>query len=261
MFDVDVGKKSNFNQNSTKKKHSHFDKKTKTIFAVCLTIFLIVFLVFYVINKNKEEDYKDIKENKKEFLVYTKYKKTNTNYKVFVPYVNIQSDIIKQVNKDIDLFTEEFISAKKCSIIYEYSISGIILSVVVKVIDYTTQYAPDVYFRSYNINLSTLEVISDEALLDFFGTDYNNVEVLISEQFKLYHQEIVEEGYYHQDECNYNCFLNYRGIDDYMDNVVFYVKNGDLVAYKSFVFFSIFGEEEYFEDEDYEFLIVKTDKN
>ena len=35
MFDVDVRKKSNFNQNSTKKKHSHFDKKTKTIFAVC----------------------------------------------------------------------------------------------------------------------------------------------------------------------------------------------------------------------------------
>ena len=29
MFDVDVRKKSNFNQNSTKKKHSHFDKKTK----------------------------------------------------------------------------------------------------------------------------------------------------------------------------------------------------------------------------------------
>ena len=61
MFDVDVRKKSNFNQNSTKKKHSHFDKKTKTIFAVCLSIFLIVFLVFYVFNKNKEEDYKDIK--------------------------------------------------------------------------------------------------------------------------------------------------------------------------------------------------------
>ena len=46
-----------------------------------------------------------------------------------------------------------------------------------------------------------------------------------------------------------------------MDKVVFYVKNGDLVAYKPFIFFSIFGEEEYFEDEDYEFLIVKTEKN
>ena len=37
MFDVDVRKKSNFNQNSTKKKHSHFDRQTANIVFVFLS--------------------------------------------------------------------------------------------------------------------------------------------------------------------------------------------------------------------------------
>lgn len=260
MFDVE--RKEEFKSNQTKKRvKKRLDKSTKKIIIICGSIFLIVFLLFYVYNRKQNENYNNIKRDKSEYLVYTKYKKTNSSYKVFVPYVNIKGNAISQVNKDIDLFTGEFIRSKMCSVIYEYDINGIILSLVVKVIDNDTEYAPDTYYRSYNINLATLEVIADDALLDFFGTDLNTVESLISNQFKYYYQELVNEEYYHSNECNYNCFLSYRGVDDYMENVSYYVKNGDLIAYRPFTIYSIYGEEEYFEDEDYEFVLVQTEKN
>lgn len=260
MFDVAEEKKSISNRNHNKKPNKKLDIQTKKILIICLSIFLIIFLFVYVYVRNQSENYNDIKLKKGNFLIYTKYEKSNTNYPVYVPYVNIKGDVIKKVNSDIDVFLGEFLRSKRCRVLYEYNISGIILSLVVKVIDYNTEYAPRAYFRSYNINLSTLEVISDDSLLDFFETDLNSVEALITNQFKYYYQELIEKEYFHIEECNYNCFLKYRDVSNYMDNVVYYVKDGDLIAYKPFVFHSLYGEENYFKEEDYKFMIVQTEK-
>ena len=46
-----------------------------------------------------------------------------------------------------------------------------------------------------------------------------------------------------------------------MDNVNYYVKDGNLIAYKPFIFYSIFNDEEYFKEEHFEFLLVVTDKD
>lgn len=261
MFEIEnnINKKSH--QTGKRKINKKINNNTKKTFIICVTVFLIFFLVLYVYNKKQEENYNKIKVYKNNYLVYTKLKKTNSSYKVFVPFINIKGDIIDKVNEDIDLFTNEFIKDKRCTILYEYDISGIILSVIVKIVDYNTEYAPQVYFRSYNINLTTLEVISNDSLLDFFNTNTNSVEELIENKFKGFYQEVLKEEYYHQNECDYNCFLSYRGIDNYLDNVVYYVKNGDLIAYKPFITYSIYGEEEFFEDKDFEFLIVEVEKN
>lgn len=60
-------------------------------------------------------------------------------------------------------------NSAKSIITYEYDINGIILSLVIKVINNETTYAPEPYFRSYNINLETQEVISDQTLLEYFN--------------------------------------------------------------------------------------------
>ena len=46
-----------------------------------------------------------------------------------------------------------------------------------------------------------------------------------------------------------------------VDSDLAYIKNGDLVAYKPFVYYSIFGDEEYFNEDHFEFVLVVTDKN
>ena len=222
-----------------------------------ITIFLLVFLFFVF---KQDENYKSIKEDKNQYLVYTKYQESNDNYEISIPYINIRSSVIKQVNDDISNFLEKFMEEEKAVINYEYDINGIILSLVVKVIDYDNDYAPKPYFRSYNINLKKLELIENDSLLSFFDVNYENVHDIIASQLYTYYKNIVEEGYYQEEECDYSCFLSYREINDYLDDVTYYVKNGNLIAYKPFVFSSVYGEEYFFNDEHFEFLIVKTTK-
>jgi len=231
--------------------------RTKLPLVVGGAVFLIIFLIVYYSINNQDKEYKKIKQYKNNYLVYTKYENSTGKYPVNVPFVNIDSDPVKAVNKDIDLFVNDFVKSKKSVVSYEYSISGIILSVVVKVVDYDTDYAPMPYFRSYNINLSTLEVIADQSLLNFFSIDEDTVEVLIEDQFRHYYDDIVSEGYYEGEECNYRCFLNCRGFDEYLDNIVYYVDEGNLTVFKPFTFNSVFGEQDYFKDEDFKILLVK----
>jgi len=260
MFDVGEVSKKKVKPKMKKKRRSNMSNDTKKIIAICVTIFIVIFLISYIFIRKQNENYNNIKEDKNNYLVYTKYSKNSKTYPVHVPYINIKSSVVSQINEDIDLFTSEFINAKKCVILYEYDISGIILSLVVKVVDYNTEYAPQVYFRSYNINLTTLEAIADSALLDFFQTDEVAVESLIENQFRYYYQELVKEQYYQADECSYDCFLKYREVDNYLDRLSYYVQNGDLIAYKPFVFHSIYGEEEFFKDDDFKFMLVQTEK-
>ena len=234
-------------------------KDTKIVLMISFSVFLIIFLLFFVIQKGKNDNYNNIKEDKKNFLVYTKYEQKGKVYSIYVPYINIKSDNVKAANEDIDLFVSEFIESKKAMISYEYNINGIILSVVVKIVDYDAEYAPQAYFRTYNINLDTLELIADDALLEFFEVSEENVAEKIENQFKYYYKKIVEEDYYEEDECSYSCFLKYREVDDYLNDICYYVKDGNLIVYKPFVFYSIYGEEEYFKDKHFEFLIVKKE--
>lgn len=246
--------------NSSRKTHNSLSDENKKILIIALTIFVIIFLIVYMFTRNKNDNYNNIKEDTSKYLVYTKYEKTNGNYSINVPYVNIDSVGATAVNEDIDLFVNDFITSTKSVISYEYDINGIILSVVVKVIDYDTEYAPDAYFRSYNFNLNTKEVIADDALLNFFNVDTTTIAETIENQFRYYYQNLVTEQYYQADECDYECFLKYRGVDDYLENVNYYVKDSNLIAYIPFTVYSIFGEEEYFTDKHFEFLLVSTEK-
>jgi hypothetical protein len=234
--------------------------ENKKILIISITVFIIIFLICYAYIRNQNNNYNNIKKDKDNYLVYTKYEKTNGNYSIIVPYINIKSEGAEAVNQDIDLFLSDFISSTKTSITYEYNINGIFLSVVVKVIDYDTEYAPNPYFRTYNFNLNTSEVIADEALLNFFGVNEDYVKEKIEYQFQYYYENIVKEEYYCEEECNYDCFLKYRGISDYLDNVNYYISDGNLIAYIPFTFYSIFGEEEYFTEKHFEFLLVSQVK-
>lgn len=241
-----------------KKKNSLDPNKRKII--IVLSIIIIIFLIIYFTVSNSNDNYGSIKKDKNNYLVYTKYEDNKNNYSVNIPYVNIKGNLNSVINDDIDKFTKDYISNGNSIITYEYDISGVVLSLIIKIIDYTNKYNPDIYFQSYNINIKKLSLYDEEELFNLFNTNYNNIDASIENQFKEYYQEIVNLKYYDSSECNYNCFLKYRGIDSYTSNISYYVSNGNLYAYKPFVYYSIFGEENYFTEDHFKFLIVNMEK-
>ena len=95
-------------------------------------------------------------------------------------------------------------------------------------------------------------------MLELFGQDYKTVEKIIENKLKYYYADEVKTGYITKAECNYNCFLKLRHIDNYLDGVCFYIKSGSLIAYRPFIIHSILGEEKYYKNETFEFPITKS---
>ena len=71
------------------------------------------------------------------------------------------------------------------------------------------------------------------------------------------YKDEVAQGYMEEAECNYECYLGYRGVDDYLSELNYYIKDGKLVVYKPFIYSSIFGEEEYFNEDSFIFPITE----
>lgn len=236
-------------------KTKNISQGTKKATIIAGTVILIAFLMLVFYHNTTNVNYNSIKQDKGAYLVYTKYSDTSTKYTKEIPYLNLKADVFKEVNKDILIFCDKYMKEKSI-ITYEYDINGIILSLVIKVINNDTTYAPEPYFRTYNINLEREEVIADDALLQFFGVTKSNVDYKIKRQFQTYYSDILKEKYYSENECNFNCFLKWRGVSKYGDHVSYYVRDGKLIAFKTFIAHSIFGEEEYFSDKSFEFEIA-----
>ncbi len=233
----------------------------KVIIVIAVAIFLIIFILVYGINKNNNSNFNDVKENKDKDLVYTRYTKNTNNFQVDVPYVNMNIGVAKGINEDINLFVNDFLDSNKALITYKYSINGHILSLLIQIVDYDVKTVPQTYFRSYNINISNGDLLSDQALLDYYGITTEQVESIIRNQFQDYYNEEVEEGYFAKEECNMECFLVYRDMEGYMENLNYYIDSNKLYVYKPFQVYSIFGEEEFFKDSDFEFLIAHQPTN
>lgn len=219
--------------------------------AVILIILVIVFSQFF----NNTSSYSDLKEDKNKGFVYTLKSEKNSIYFKKIPYLNINNSFGKEINNDINSFVSDFIDNDKVILSYEYDINGKVLSIVLKCVDYDVKNVPKVYFKTYNINLETSKLLSDEELLSIYNVTSLDVESIIEKKFEYWYKDLVKEGYIDEEECDYDCFLNYREVDDYLDDVVYYIEKGNLVLYKPFVFYSIFGEENYFKEEDFKFII------
>ena len=233
-------------------------KQSKIVFFILFSIVLVCVLFFFFWFLSGD-NFSSIKENRREYLVYTKYEKKDDPYSILIPYINIRSLEVKQINEDIETFLLPFVENEQSIITYEYTIMGDVLSLLLKVMDYSTGYAPQPHFKSYHIQLSSVTVLTDEEVLSLFQTNSSFVSITLENQFHDFYQRIIQEGYYQEEECNYNCFLKFRGFDQYLDSVSYYIKQGSLYAYKPFIFYSIYGEENFFQEEDLEFFIAKAE--
>ena len=244
--------------NNTKKKHleeKETPKKTinKPLILLVGSILLIIIIIIYVVIKSYYNNYNYLKEDKKEYLVYTRYNQNN----VEVPYINVDSSNVQTINNDIDNYCNKYSSIDNIQISYEYDISGKYLSVIIKILNEEDEYGPVVKFKTYNISLKTRKEVKDEELLKMFNVTDNKVSNKIKEQLVNYYKEEVKEGYIEKEECNYDCFLSYRNVSNYLDDIEYAIKGGKLVVFKPFKFKSIYGEEEYYNDSHFEFVITE----
>ena len=223
---------------------------------ICISTFLIVSIIVYFFINYNSKDFKNIKQEKSNYLVYTKETKQSGNYIQKIPYINIKGENISIINNDINNYLSNF-KNNNTSIDYEYSINGIVLSIIIKVEDHSIEVATTPYFRSYNINLNTSELLSNEAILNELNITEEEVKNKINEKLKYYYKDISKKEYFDVRECDYECFLMNREIDknDLLNNCEYFIRSGKLVVFKPYIFASFYGEEEYFNSENYEFII------
>lgn len=126
-----------------------------------------------------------------------------------------------------------------------------------KYIDYPNQSVnPIIHFDTYNIDLESGNILTDQDLLDIYQVSKKQVKVYLEAKFKKYYTDIVKNGYYTKKQCNYDCFLKNRGISkNYLEDISFYVEDGKLTLFKYYYRDSIYHEIEFFIDDSYQFLI------
>ncbi len=215
---------------------------------------LFAILVSLYANTFKRDALQTIKENKNKNLIYTVKERTVDGKKSEVPIINIEGENIDKLNKDIEEFVDKYYSDETSLISYTYDVSDKVLSLVVKVAYFDKVYYPD--FRTYNINLSDLSILSDEDLLNKFNLTEDDVSNKIEEKFRYFYNDALNKGYY-SGECDYDCFLFFRGDKAYLDDIHYYIKNNKLYVYKAFDVYSIYDEQNYFTEDD--FLIEVSD--
>lgn len=224
--------------------------KAKKLLILC--IFAIIVIIVNQIYSNYRKNFNYLKIDKSEYLVYTRYNQNNKE----VPFINIDSNEVKDLNEQIVEFCNTYVNVDDAKIQYEYAINGNYLSVVIKVINHK-QLPSKIVFSTYNINLKDRSVMTEEDLINYFNVNEDLVYARINNKFIDMYNDEVAQGYIEEGACSYECYLGYRGVEDYLSELNYYIKDGKLVVYKPFIYSSIFGEEEYFTEDSFIFQITE----
>ena len=231
MIIYDRQKKPNATQH-TKKKRLQTNSNNIIILVIICAVLAIIGIIYFYQHQQSRDSYSYLKMYKDQPLIFTRHDNENEQYPIVVPFINIDSNEILGANDEILAYAQSFANKKNNAITYEYEINGPILSLVLKAVNNNTGGDPIVDFKTYNINLEKIELLNAD------------------EELKI--------GYIDKSICDYECFLNWRGVDvdNYLDKISFYIKSGQLIVYKPFVTKTLLKEEKFYEDETYEFPIT-----
>ncbi len=240
------------------KKRVQFNTNNILIIIIFCALLAIIGIIYFHQHQKSIDSYQYLKIYEEYPLIMTRYDNENEQYPIVVPYINIDSNEMAGANDAILAYAQSFANKKNNAITYEYEINGSILSLVLKAVNNNTGGDPIVDFKTYNINLEKIEILNADEVLELFDANYNQVEAIIKNKFQTYYKQEVQEGYIDKSACAYECFLNWRGVsaDNYLDKVNFYIKSGQLVAYKPFVTQTLLNEDKFYENETYEFQIT-----
>ena len=207
------------------RKRKRVDVRQYAIFPI---IFILVIIGYFIYTKYTE-NYNYLKQDKSKYLIYTISKTKSGSYNQYKPYINLKGTIGEVANNDINEYFNNFNKDNIC-ITYDYDLSGKVLSLILKVQDYSyAENASINYFRTYNINLDTLEILSKEQLLSYYELTNDDLELKLDDQIHSYYNEL------NLDKCDYNCFLKSRNITEGIEEAESFVKDSRLIVFKPYI--------------------------
>lgn len=213
------------------------NKDSVTKFGIIVVILLIVVIGYYFYNK-KNDNYNNLKIDSTKHLVYTKSKTAAGSYNQYTPFLNVKGELASQINQDIEYYISNF-NKDNIFITYDSDLNGKVLSLVIKVEDYSyVESAVVLHFRTYNVKLDTMQLLSNESILDYFDLNDSLLEEKFNERLNEYYTELVNNESINEHECDYDCFIKSRGFQSGVEDNEYYIRDGKLVVYKPYIFMS-----------------------
>lgn len=184
------------------KEKKEFGKKTEDEVTLLKANFNTIF-INDIENDDDENNGKKEEQDKK--IVYTKYEKKESkvnsyDLEVHIPYININNDVVKKYNQDIEeIFANKarsILSSENKNIIYnvEYvaNIHYGILSVMVKSNLKEGSNAQKVIVQTYNYDLRNNKEISIAEMLKIKGADNQVVQSKIDEEISAEEKKVED---------------------------------------------------------------------
>ena len=243
-----------YTQKKSKSKLDKIQLSNSTIIMIIIVIsFLLVGLVAYGIVKLNTNNYRSLKEDSSKDIVYTIY--SNSKYSQEVPYINLKGDIYKEINNNIQEIAGEYLDKETGTITYDFNLNGNFVSLVLVIKEYTGD-VPRNNFYTYNIDTTNKQLLSKEALIDYYKTNNDEIKNRVLYELEKAYKEKIDSGDITEELCDFDCYISWRGSQNLdPENYSYYIKDGYLAAYVPFEQYEAFGDDESF-DEINDFLIL-----
>ncbi len=232
----------------------NFSKGKIFLFIIGLLLLGVIMIALYLLSK--PTSYENAKIDKSKNYVYLK-ESNFTSQDKHIPYINVKGKTAKRYNEEIEKLEEEFAVISENKIGYTFNKSKNILSLSIKMVDYLNFGHPSTKYKTYIINLENQKAYTKEEIYRDYQVNDKKVKEIIKKGFQKMYKEEVKKKYIDSNECDYKCFLTWRGVEDYLDGAQLYIQNRQLVVFRGFDTESIFGEEQYFNDSHFQFAISK----
>jgi len=202
-------------------------KENKKKILLC-ALLIVAMLIIYSCVKNDDEE----KIYSSEDYIYTAESYEHEDYLISErPYINIAGDEINDINTHLINKYYEVITLNEKMMVYDYYTSSDVLSLIVKIYyrEVPDSYPSETYI--YNIDLNSKHLMSDTDILRKFSVTTSDVSQIITDEIKEYYNYEKRNGYINS-ECDFNCYLSDTHSLPVLDGCSYYVRNGNLYAYK-----------------------------
>jgi hypothetical protein len=222
-----------------------------------MVIFIIIFIVLissliYLLS-NRDYNYKKLLENKNRDIVYNRI----DDYRDKVPHININNNLINSINKDIDSMYENYLIFSPDGFKYNYNVSGNILSIIIMAdVIHPEKTNYDIIYKSYNIDLKKMKVLTDKEILDKYNITEDKMEYYLYNKFLNYYNDLLDKKFFTEKQCDFETFLENKNVDNLLDDNNYYINNNHLELYKYFNIYTDYKEEKYFDRESFHFIVT-----
>ncbi len=202
-----------------------YEQNKKLIIALGIIIAMVC--IFYVINIITGESNVNKYIKNKNYVFTIESSGTSK-----LPFINIDSEEVKKINEELKKEYHEIILYSNSYMKYEYNIKEDNLSILIeKGIKKEDDDFLEIKYETYNISVKDKKIKDYNQVLKENNLNINSLKNVIETNLKDQYDKEVNQGYVVYQECDYNCFLEYREYTSVENNLKIYVDNEKVYGY------------------------------